>query len=619
MERLLTGIGAVDWRERLRPFTNVWLGAGALAVLAMLLIIVLNPGFAARELGDMLERRANLELTYSGARFQFFPEPALNLSGARLVTEGGKGHQLMTAEAAIIPISLRTLLTRKLKPSAISLQQPVFNVLIDAQGRAGWSGKGDALDAALAQNSEPGEALKVTTVNGTIKFLDERNGQSFQVNQAGLDLAIDRTGAADLRGTVAIADQFGRIDAHLASLSRLVEQGSPVDGLLEAPALEASFSGLLSLRGGISMAGTFAAGSDKASKLAEWMGLRELGRLDLQELRMSGPLLSQATKFTSRDFMMRLGGTELKGEVSIDTAGSRPLIAGKLSTSKLAWGRGSAGAVAATASGWPTEPLNIGWINDVDLDLQIDAFSLALRRFSAGPATLQITSSQGTLKAGMARTAAYGGNLEATLTLKAGSSPPAAQVKLLADKMDLGQASRDLALASWLKAQGGLTIDATAEGNTIEEMISTLAGDASLSLTEGELAGIDVPASIADAASSGRQGWTATAGSTRLSELQGSFRLRDGIANSEDLKAKVAGVNISAAGDIDLLRRAIDVRLANEEKQASVAIRAFGPWRNPKLAADTGVRPAAEQPVDGGSLEKAAGTPADLPKDTEKD
>ena len=39
MERLLTGIGAVDWRERLRPFTNVWLGAGALAVLVAVIVI----------------------------------------------------------------------------------------------------------------------------------------------------------------------------------------------------------------------------------------------------------------------------------------------------------------------------------------------------------------------------------------------------------------------------------------------------------------------------------------------------------------------------------------------------------------------------------------------------
>lgn len=580
----MSSFGAINWGERLRPLLNVWLGAGLLAALAGILIVLLNPGFAVRELSDMLQRRADLQLAASSARFQFFPQPALSLQGVRLTAADGSGYQPMTAEAIAVPISFRSLLTRKLEPATVKLENPVFNILIDANGQTGWSAKGDALDLALAQKSEPGEALTVATSGGTIKFLDERSGQAFQLQQAGLEMKLSRTGAADIEGTAAIAEQFARIEMHVASLPRLAEGGSPADLLVEAPAIEASFSGLLNLRGGLSMAGTFAAGSDSGSRLAEWMGLQKLSRIDFQELRMSGPLLLQDGTFRSSDVMLRLGGTEMKGELSLATA-QRPLLRGKLSASRLSLPRATRTDSMASAPGWSTAPLNLQWANDIDLDLTLEALSIAWRRMVLGPAELHLRSEEGTFKAQLERTAAYGGTAEAQLTLKSTGNKLAADLRLSGEQMDLGQLTRETGILSVLSGRGGFAVEATAEGNSIEEMISTLAGDASISVTDGNLANIDVPASIAAAAGGERQGWVSNGGSTELLDAEASFRLKDGIATSEDMKAKVAGVNLGAQGEIDLLRRALNIEVQPRGKTDALAIRAFGPWENPKLSA----------------------------------
>ena len=264
---------ATDWRERLKGATGLWIIGAALATFTMLLVIALNPSFATRGLQDLLQRRAGLHLEASEARLQMFPNLALRLGNVRLTTLDSNARQVMQAQALTVPMSLRSLLSRKLQPAAITLEKPVFNLLVDAEGNIGWSGKSDALDRAVAENSIPGEPLLVTTEDGELKVLDERHGVSFAVSQMALRMGIDGTGAMELAGTAAIASQFVRIDAQLASLPRLGEDGSPLDLHITAPALDGAFAGRLALRGGIGLAGTFAAKSGDAGKLAAWLGL----------------------------------------------------------------------------------------------------------------------------------------------------------------------------------------------------------------------------------------------------------------------------------------------------------------------------------------------------------
>lgn len=593
--------GDIGWRERLRPLANIWVGAGALAALALVLLVVLNPAFAVREISDAVLRHANLILTSDSARFQFFPQPALRLSEPQLATANGSNHVLVTAEAAVVPITLRTLLSRRLQPASIHLEQPVINILINADGQPGWTGVKDALDEKLAENSLAGKAFKVTTADGIIKFLDERNGQRFQLMQAALEFAFDRTGSADVNGTLAIAEQFARIDVHVDSLTRLVADGSPTDVLVAGPTLEASYSGLFGLRGGASLAGTFAAGSDNASKLAAWMGLQQLSHLDLRELRMSGPLRLQAAELQSKDLNLRLGSVTMRGDVSLATAGPRPIVAGNLSAPRLSFAGPQ--ATGTSAFGWPDKPVNFGWIKEVDLNLTLDAERLTLRRLVAGPASLKLRTSGSMLTADLLRTPAYGGTVEATLSVDAAQTPPSVALRLAGEALDLGQAGRDAVDARWLQAKGDLTVDVSSSGQTVEELVSKLGGESNLNLAEASIVGFDLPASIAAAAGGERDGWVASAGSTQVAFAKGRFTLRDGIASSEDLQAKVAGVTLAAKGDVDLLRKAVDLQMKPNGQADAIAIRATGAWQKPKLAAapvaaETDLKKAAKKQGD---------------------
>ncbi len=571
---------ATDWRERLKGATGLWIIGAAMATFTMLLVIALNPSFATRGLQDLLQRRAGLHLEAGEARLQFMPSLALRLGNVRLTTLDSSARQVMQAQSLTVPMSLRSLLSRKLQPEVIALEKPVFNLLIDAEGNTGWSGKGDVLDRAVAENSVPGAPLLATTEAGVLKVLDERHGVSFEVSQMALRIGFDGTGAMELTGTAAIANQFVRIDAQLASLRRLSEDGSPLDLQIKAPALDGAFAGRLALRGGLGLAGTFSATSDDAGKLSAWLGLPMPGGGAVRDFSASGPLTSSGASFTSSEVNLKFGTSEAKGALTLETGGPRPRLTGQLSTNRLA---------LDTLLGGETGAISLDWIKRINGKIGVSAHSLSWSKVTTGPATVNFEAQDGKLVLQADPTQAFSGTLQGKLSLDATGVKPAVALAGSGESLDLGQAAQAFTGTNWFAARGGATLDVTAVGTTLEELISTLEGDASFSITDGRIAGFDLPQSLAGAAGGERSGWVASAdAATGLSAVQASFRLKDGIAATEDMAATVAGAKLKAEGEIDLLRRAFDLVVAPARKitGAQLTVRVRGPWARPKISAE---------------------------------
>ena len=90
-------------------------------------------------------------------------------------------------------------------------------------------------------------------------------------------------------------------------------------------------------------------------------------------------------------------------------------------------------------------------------------------------------------------------------------------------------------------------------------MVSTLKGAATFKVAQGALSGVDGPALVASVTQRIAEGWGSPESSTPFESFGGSFTINDGIAATTDLKLEGADFAAEASGQVDMLRRAIDL------------------------------------------------------------
>jgi uncharacterized protein involved in outer membrane biogenesis len=130
----------------------------------------------------------------------------------------------------------------------------------------------------------------------------------------------------------------------------------------------------------------------------------------------------------------------------------------------------------------------------------------------------------------------------------------------------------------------------TANGNSRPEFLSTLNGKTRFSIKNGAVSQLDILRTFADASEATSEGWKD--GTTPFTELRGSFRITDGIAETNDLSLWSKELSIAATGETDLLREAIEFKVSHESSTAAapaslpVPVVIAGPWKKPKIYPD---------------------------------
>jgi AsmA protein len=132
-------------------------------------------------------------------------------------------------------------------------------------------------------------------------------------------------------------------------------------------------------------------------------------------------------------------------------------------------------------------------------------------------------------------------------------------------------------------------VDVSAQGQTQEELVSTLKGTASLSLPQGQIAGTDLPGLFATVREKIVEGWSAASGNTPLTAVDAKVTLEDGLATLSSGTAALATYPLSLSGTVDLLRRALDLRLGFPQPEAAplpVPVIIQGNWSAPRIYPD---------------------------------
>jgi uncharacterized protein involved in outer membrane biogenesis len=122
------------------------------------------------------------------------------------------------------------------------------------------------------------------------------------------------------------------------------------------------------------------------------------------------------------------------------------------------------------------------------------------------------------------------------------------------------------------------------------QIARSLSGRASLDLSDGRLAGVDLLHELAEIGrfrSLGR----ASEPFTRVVRLTGDFDIRGGVATTDDLEATIAGATLAATGRVDLNDQSLDMKLTavlSPETSEQVGGTRIGGFLSTALANDRG-------------------------------
>ena len=155
----------------------------------------------------------------------------------------------------------------------------------------------------------------------------------------------------------------------------------------------------------------------------------------------------------------------------------------------------------------------------------------------------------------------YGGSLAGALAVEADNNR--VHLKQTLTGVQVQPLLNDLANKDLLAGRGNISLDVATQGDSIDAMKKTLAGSARIALKDGAIKGINLAQSLRElkeklAARQDIVEPASAAQQTDFSELSAAFRIADGVARNNDLRAKSPLLRLSGAGDIDIGNNRID-------------------------------------------------------------
>ena len=317
-------------------------------------------------------------------------------------------------------------------------------------------------------------------------------------------------------------------------------------------------------------------------------GLRSLApRLPIGALRATGQAVGGASALMLRDLAVRLGRTDLSGEVTLLRHGDRPKVIGRIGSDRL--------SLPVGAGQWPAGPmLDAAVLGAVDADLRVETDRLVLGPVEAREVSLDVTLADGVLRIDRLDAAMAGSRLEGAASLDA--TEQAASLRLDAAPFDPGTLLAALGRDGLLTGRGNLHVDLQARGGAPDTWLNTLNGKIEIQIDGGTIGIAAIDALL------GRPGPPAD---IDFDCLDLRLAVAEGIARSEVMRIDGEAATAEATGAIDLARGRFDLAITATPKAGDLAptppIGIAGSFDDPRIA-----------PVDPEAADQIAGLLAQL-------
>ncbi|HLX80016.1 MAG TPA: AsmA family protein [Burkholderiales bacterium] len=152
----------------------------------------------------------------------------------------------------------------------------------------------------------------------------------------------------------------------------------------------------------------------------------------------------------------------------------------------------------------------------------------------------------------------YGGTLAGALAADANGNK--IHIKETIQNVALGPLLHDAVQKDSIDGHGNVTLDVQTAGGTVTALERALVGNAHVVIKDGAIKGVNLAESArnAKAALGGKQPKADPTQKTDFSEMSGSFKINNGVAHNDDLKALSPFFRLGGAGNLDIGNNTID-------------------------------------------------------------
>ncbi len=437
------------------------------------------------------------------------------------------------------------------------------------------------VDVATVNAGALGIPNRITLRDGILKMRDPARQAVVAVTD--INGEISAVGAKGLQGKLAMVwgSQVSDLVFGIDDLERFALTGSPMDLTLKSKAMLFGFSGQGRADNGFKLAGQATADATDIGSFFRWLGMSVQTLDGGGAVALQSGLETNGLAMTFGTLKGDVGGTELKGGVTVAAGADRPKLSGNLNVATLSlWGPKTDTSVLAQP--WSEKPVPVSDFAAMDLDMTVTADQLKLRQRNWGAVTAQLKSSDGAMTMSMADQKMAGGMGQINVILaKAG-----AYLKMQA-QLDIRSASAQTLLGGLLGLDvidGAVNVTATlkANGQSMAGMVSTLEGPLKFSMQDAVLRKVD----LLNAVSQPQKGWNPQ-DALRTEKMAFDFDtlLSEGVATLRSGLLRFNGVTLKPSGEIDTLRQAVAVQLAPSGKNTDANMLMSGTWLAPEFSA----------------------------------
>jgi AsmA protein len=508
---------------------------------------------------------------------------------------------LFRAESLSIEVNFSALMGGDVQITGLTATAPQINLERAPDGRENWVfGAGDAAGAGAVPAPATAFTLDEGTVlGGSLRFNDRQAGRVIALDDLDATLAIpDFSGpftlsakglsggqsvALDLKGDVFSAFVAGRVVplelGVTAGGSTVAFEGrGGVSPLVAEGALNADLSDLPALG---ALAG---------------MALAEPGLgLGKDRLAIKGQLTLDGTGAAFlRGAEVQADDNRITGDIDLRPGEARPKLSAQLTAGPIRIGTGPEGELGGgqaggmQAAGWPETEIDVSALAAMDAEIALTAPSIDLGVLKLGETRALVTVDRARAVIDIRQMTAYGGGITGDFVVN-GRGGLSVGGRLAFANMQTQPLLTDLAGYDRLVATGDLELSFLGVGNSVAAIMSSLEGDGSLELGQGELRGLDIGGMLRTLDA----GYVGEGQKTIFDGLAGTFTIADGVLSNSDLKLVAPYLTASGAGELGLGDRTIDYRLrptalAAEDGTGGVMVPLLitGPWAAPRFQLD---------------------------------
>ena len=655
----------------------IGLAALVVAVFAAAIVIPLVVPLAVYQgrLIALVKQATGRDLEIAGpVKLSVLPELALVANNISLANPpGARTPQMVRLKQLRVRLQLLPLLHGMVAVSRLVLVQPVIALEVDKVGRPNWVFGPAAAPSAAPAGGKPeptgaGRGLaisglvlgKVELSDGEISYFDQRTGGVEQFHSIDMTMSLRSLGSAlagdgsavwhgeRIKFAVSIDQPHALLDG---AQSRLAIK-------LAAAPIALDFSGWVAGLPSPRLGGVIDLKGKSARELAKWAGAPiSLGGRGLGPFALKGTIAMAGTRTSLSDADFSLDAIRAGGSVSIDSAGARTTVTGKLDIDKLNLDSylapGTASAAAPAAGGGPAPapspaapsggsdmPVGVSPLRLADVDFDLNLGGIVYRAFQIGPSALGLHVRDGRLTADLARMALYRGNGRGRVTVDGNGAVPSVGVDVALAQVQIEPLAQAAIGSNRLTGTGSFSIAVTGRGTSQRGFIATLNGRGALSLANGQIRGVNLPALAESAvkiergligtldvagalnllahgqikginplalAEDAARGLVGGGNATNFGTLTATCTISNGLLRNNDLRLSSGLVPATGAGTVDLRTHAIDYRVSLQlPGGVAVPIQVGGTLDNPSYRPDLAAM-LAQTPANALTILKSGG------------